>query len=426
MAGERGKERNQTYSYEVRREGGEDVLYVNYLGAPYVPSLAESPDVMARTMDALSENPGVARVIFVQQKNYNHDLEETSMLLEIAQLYTYFAKQEKILSREKIGTLEQFFSQRYNELFNFLLLLKQDPLSAYAELRKVSINAKVFLDKLGLGFRSDQENYIGFLERIYTLLENTVLIQKAMPYLGDYQKGSREIYEKILRPDVIPNFTFTRLISDLPEDAEIADQYEIFGENFDKSLVTILRKKDEPKLIYHLTPPENTLGEDQAWLLNTARKVLMEHQPKAEEFTDTERTRQVFFNISRDLLQDLSQSKGMKINYSDLNKLSTILVRHTIGFGLIEVLLQDKRLQDISLNAPISLIPLFVRHQDYDECITNIIPSQEDIDSWSAKFRLISGRPLDEANPILDTQLEIGKIRARIAIIQKPLSPDGL
>jgi len=152
----------------------------------------------------------------------------------------------------------------------------------------------------------------------------------------------------------------------------------------------------------------------------------MEHQPKAEEFTDTERTRQVFFNISRDLLQDLSQSKGMKVNYQDLNKLSIILVRHTIGFGLIEVLLQDKKLQDISLNAPISMIPIFVRHQDFDECLTNIIPSQEDIDSWAAKFRLISGRPLDEANPILDTQLEIGKIRARIAIIQRPLSPDGL
>ena len=39
---------------------------------------------------------------------------------------------------------------------------------------------------------------------------------------------------------------------------------------------------------------------------------------------------------------------------------------------------------------------------------------------------MISGRPLDEANPILDTQLEIGKLRARIAIIQEPLSVDGL
>jgi len=103
-----------------------------------------------------------------------------------------------------------------------------------------------------------------------------------------------------------------------------------------------------------------------------------------------------------------------------------ILVRHTVGFGLIEVLLQDKKLQDIVLNAPISMTNIFLRHQDYEECSTNILPSQEDVDSWAAKFRMISGRPLDEANPILDTQLEIGNVRARIAIIQRPLSPDGL
>jgi len=420
------QQETRVYSYEVKREGGEDVLYIDYLGAPYIPSIAESGDVMARTIDSLMENPNVSRVIFVQQKNYNYDLEETSMLLEIAQLYTYLVRQEKVLSREKIGGIEQFFPQRYNEVFSFLLLLKQDPLAAYSEMKKIIINSRLFLEKLGPGYKADQAGYINFLERILSLLENTLLLQRAIPYLSDYQRGDREIYSRIFRPDVIPNFTFTRLVSDLPEDAEIVDQYEISNESYDVSLVTILRKKEEPKLIYHLIPPENSLSEDHSGLLNTARKVLIEHQPKAEEFTDTERTRQVFFNISKDLLQDLSQSKGVRVSYSDLNKLATILVRHTIGFGLIEVLLQDKKLQDISLNAPISMIPIFVRHQDYDECLTNIIPSQEDIDSWAAKFRLISGRPLDEANPILDTQLEIGKIRARIAIIQRPLSPDGL
>ena len=212
----------------------------------------------------------------------------------------------------------------------------------------------------------------------------------------------------------------------MPENAEIIDQYKINQGDYDVSFVTILRAKNESKLIYHLNPSENSLSEEHNMLLNLARGVLIEHQPKAEEFTDIDRIRQVFFNISKDLLQDLANAKGVKLNYSDLNKLSIILVRHTIGFGLIEVLLQDKKLQDIVLNAPISLTNVFVRHQDYDECLTNVLPSQEDVDSWAAKFRMISGRPLDEANPILDTQLSIGNIRARIAIIQRPLSPDGL
>ena len=415
------------YSYETKREGGEDVLYINYLGAPYVPSVADSADVMERTVDALIENPSVARVVFVQQKNYSYDFKETSLLLEIAQLYVFLVKQEQVLSQSRLITnCEHFFAERYNAVFNFLFLLKQDPVSAYHSLKKSIIEANVFLRKVDEHCKPDQKNYIEFLERILELFEKTGIVKRFLPFIDDYSRGDREIYHKIFMPDVIPNFTFTRLVMEMPEDAEIVDQYKIAQGSYDESMVTVLKQKDKPKFVYHLNPPENSLEEEHSQLLNLARGVLIEHQPKAEEFTDTERTRQVFFNISKDLLQDLAQSKAIKLSYADVNKLATILVRHTIGFGLIEVLLQDKNLQDIVLNAPIARTNIFLRHQEYDECSTNILPSQEDVDSWAAKFRMVSGRPLDEANPILDTQLGIGAVRSRVAIIQEPLSPDGL
>ena len=421
-----GKE-EELYSYEVKREGGEDVLYINYMGAPYVPSLAEHPEVMERTIDSLIENPQVSRVVFVQQKNYNYDFKETGYLLEIAQFYVYLVKQEKILSQEKLITSNpDFFPRRYNEMFSFLYLLKKDPLSAYFQLRKIILEGKIILDKLDGVLKLDQKNYLALVEKILENFSKTNFIQTFQQYSTQYKRGDREIYHKLFRPDVIANFTFTRLVSDLPRDAEIISQYKISNGEDDESNVTILRKKNESKLIYHLVPPENTLTEDQSIILNLARGVLIEHQPKAEEFTDTERVRQVFMNISKDLIRDLSQSRDIKLDYSSLNKLSSILVRHTIGFGIVEVLLQDKNLQDISLNAPIPQTPIFVRHQEYDQCTTNILPSQEDADSWAAKFRMISGRPLDEANPILDTQLEIGTLRARISIVQQPLSCDGL
>jgi type IV secretory pathway ATPase VirB11/archaellum biosynthesis ATPase len=415
------------YSYEVQREGGEDIIYFNYKGAPFFPSLADSPKVMDSTVDALIENSNVSRIVFVQEKNYNYDFKETNFLLEIASLYVYFMKQERILSHEKLATVnEQYFSKRYNELFSFLFLLKQDPVAAYYDLKRILIESRISLEKVTGDSKVDYANYIRFLERIFDLLEKTKIIQAALPHLEGYRKGDRTIYNYLFKADIIPNFTFTRLVSDLPSDAEMIDQYEISITDFDKSTVTILKKKEESKLFYYLTPPESSLTENENILLNLARGVLIEHQPKAEEFTDTDRTRQVFFNISKDLLRDLSTSKGINLNFNNLNKLATILVRHTIGFGLVEVMLQDKRLQDISLNAPISRTPIYARHQDYDECVTNVLPSKEDADSWAAKFRMMSGRPLDEANPILDTQLEIGKMRARIAIIQNPLSPDGL
>lgn len=421
------KEGSLLYSRQVEREGGEDILYVNYLGAPFVPNLAESADVMAKTVDSLIENPNVSRIVFVQQKNYNYDKQETNYLIELAQFYVYLIKQEKILSRQTLFAInEEDFARRYNDLFSYLFLLKQDPVAAYHDLKKLIVEEKIFVDKLPEKKKVDEVGYLRLLMKTFEMMESTKLIKDLFQYLGEYKRGSREIYDRIFKPDTIPNFTFTRLVLDLPDDSEIVDQYKIAQESFDESLVTILKKKNESKFIYHLTPPENMLEEDYTLLLNLARTVLMEHQPKAEEFTDTERTRQVFFNISKDLLQDLAQTKNIELDYSGLNKLATILVRHTIGFGVVEVLLQDKKLQDIFLNAPIPQTNIFLRHGDYGECTTNILPSQEDIDSWAAKFRMISGRPLDEANPILDTQLEIGTLRARIAIIQKPLSMDGL
>ena len=414
-------------SYEVRREGGEDVLYLDYSKIPYSPSLSESPETMENTIDRLIENPNVSRIVFAQSKNYNYDFRETSYLLEIASLYVYLLKQEKILSFGKlVKENEGAFSSRYNSLFSFLYLLKKDPFLAYFELKRIFLEARISLDKSSGNSRIDFLNYVHLLEKIFGLLEKTTLIQKLISHSTNYRKGNREIYHYAFKPDIIPNFTFTRLVSDLPSDAEIMDQYNIFINDYDVSNVTILKMKNESKLFYYLNPPENSLKEEHNLLLKLARNVLIEHQPKAEEFTDTERTRQVFFNISKDLIRDLGDAKKIKLSYEDLNKLATILVRHTIGFGLIEVLLQDKNIQDISLNAPISQVPVYIRHQDHDECSTNILPSFEDANSWAAKFRMISGRPLDESSPILDTQLEIGKMRARIAIIQNPLSPDGL
>ncbi|MEK6894778.1 MAG: type II/IV secretion system ATPase subunit, partial [Nanoarchaeota archaeon] len=144
------------------------------------------------------------------------------------------------------------------------------------------------------------------------------------------------------------------------------------------------------------------------------------------EFVDSEKVRSLFFNVARDLLSELSQNKKIPLNYRELNALAKILVRQTIGFGLIEVLLFDDNLQDVFINSPVGQNYIFVRHAKHGDCVTNILPSYEDADSWASKLRLQSGRPLDEANPILDTDIFFGNVRARVAAIQRPLSPTGV
>lgn len=417
------KENAGLYATELERIQGENLLYVNYLKASFVPSIADDASVMARTIDVLSENQNVSRIVFVQQRNYNYPSEQVFMLSEIAEIYNFLLKQEAVLSVEKLSLFGNV-SEMHADMSYLLMVLRQDPLYFYLELGRRINRFKKQIESGEVVNRSGLMNYIRFLERVQELIEKSKLI-KNLKLLSDYPGVGRSLYKQIFRPDVLPNFTFTRLVAQFPENVELIDQYEIKGD-METTNVTILKGNNDSKYIYHIMPPEYVLSEEHHMLLNLARTVLTEHRPKAEEFTDPDKTRQVFFNVARDLLSELARNKRINLTHRELVKLSHILVRYTIGFGLIEVLLMDENLQDIVLNAPIAQNPIFIRHQKYDECITNVIPSYEDADSWAAKLRLQSGRPLDEANPVLDTDLVFGNVRARVAAIKEPLSPSGL
>ncbi|MBS3084164.1 type II/IV secretion system ATPase subunit [Candidatus Pacearchaeota archaeon] len=407
------------YSTEIQRKEGETILYINYLGASSVPSIADSAETMARAVDALTDNPEVSRIVFVQQRNYNYPFEQVSILLEISQLYTFLLKQERILAPDKLNLFINLeFAPR--ELSYLLSLLRQDPVACYLEvIKRIGVYNRNLKDSRHF------DAYLGVLDRFRELLLKTRLISSLIDVVDTYAIGDRKVYYSIFRPDILPNFTLTRLVAQMPQDAEIMDQYELKS-GFESVSVMILKVQGDAKYLYHIMPPEYALSEEHHLLLNLGKGVLLEYQPKSEEFVDSEKVRSLFFNVARDLLSELSVNKNIPLNYRELNSLARILVRQTIGFGLVEVLLFDDKLQDIFLNSPIGQNYVFVRHAKYGDCVTNILPSYEDADSWASKLRLQSGRPLDEANPILDTDIFFGNIRARVAAIQRPLSPTGI
>ncbi|MEM4181923.1 MAG: type II/IV secretion system ATPase subunit [Candidatus Pacearchaeota archaeon] len=402
------------FSTEIIRKEGENILYINFIGLEFTPSLVNSPEIMARVIDILSQNPNVSRMVFVSYKNYNFNFEQVNMLLELADFYNFLMQKEKILSSKKLSLVKD--PQRaFNFLSDFLInRLKQDPVLAF-KLLEEEMN---FVEKF-------DENYFNLLDGIHEKFSKLKLITVLGNYIYDSSFKGREIYSKIFYPEITPNFIFSRVLSKIPSESEIVDEYSI-GTNFDRSIVTIIKDKESARYVYHLSCPEYSLKESYQILLLSAKKVLSEHKPTTEEFNDFERTRQVFFNVAKDLLRDLSSSQGIPINSSDMDLLASILVRNTIGFGILEIILQDENVQDILINSPTSASPVFIKHNNFDECSSNIFVSYEDVESWAAKFRMLSGRALDEAHPILDCSLNLEKASARVAIVQQPLSSSGI
>lgn len=418
--------KTETCGYELVKEGQEDIMRINCLRCSYVPSIADNALCMMRTIDKLVESPSVGRIIFAQKRNYEYSYEQTQMLVEIANLYNHLVKQKRALSLSAMGTglgCTRCFPSRHAEIQYIVFnLLRSDPLGAYVELKRLIREAKIRLKKWeDVKCVECEQVYIDLLNYLFDLLGKTRLISIAKLYLSGYVLGERDLYRDLFRPAVRPNFMFTRLMAQQPIDGEELDTYSVKDAD-----VTIFSTPGDIKYLYHVTPPEFKISEDEYELLDLARNVLVEHRPRAEEFLDPERMRNTFFNIGRDLLQELVEQRDYDISFDKIKELAKILVRYTIGFGLVEILLEDKKVQDIVINGPIGQTPIFIVHQDFDECVTNIIPSNEDGESWASKFRMLSGRPLDEANPVLDTELLVPGARARVAIMTKPLNPLGL
>ncbi len=407
--------------YEIVREGKEDVMRIDYEKINYAPSLEDNSSCMADAISKLLEAPHVSRIVFTQRRNYQYDYSQVQLLVEVATVYNHLTKQRRFLIATGIDN--KYFTSKAVELQSLLNMLRGDPIGTFVTLKRILREQKIILRKL---INEEDirgcENYIKILTDFYNLLDKTKLITIVKPRLDGHKVGDRSLYSQIFRAIVTPDFMFARLMARVPLDGESVDSYMI-----DKyTNVSIFKVPSDIKYLYHLNPPEFKISEDKYELLDMARSVLIKHKPRAEDFIDPDKMRMTFFNIGKDLLQELSEKHGVKMTFSELKDLTNILVRYTVGFGLIEVLLKDERVQDITVNGPIGQTPIFIVHQDFDECVTNIIPSQEDAQSWATKFRMLSGRPLDEANPILDTELVLPEARSRVAIVSTPLSPWGL
>jgi type IV secretory pathway ATPase VirB11/archaellum biosynthesis ATPase/intein/homing endonuclease len=389
------------------------------------PSIEDSEAAMAIVIDKLREAKNATRVVLSETRENEYDTEQTLLLQEIAQAYDRILNIEKILSLENLASPTCKFGhaqQRLKELqFLILEVLRKDPLGAY-----IKVNTMIKAQKrLAIHESEHQDCHLQYLtqtlEPIKAILENTQLVQKAKPLFKKFRAGDRAIYREIFSPVTRPKFMLTRYMLMPPKLGRRIAKYYVGS-----SLVEIFQVPGSVRYLYHITPVEFELSEEMYKLLDAARKYLFEHRPAEAEVADPEKARLVFTNIGRDIITDLARRMNLVLSAKELEQLVTILTRYTAGFGVLELLLADERVQDIFVNAPIGQNPIYIFHQDFEECETNLIPTKEDAESWATRFRLYSGRPLDEAHPVLDTELLVPGGRARVAAITRTLSPEGL
>ncbi len=400
-------------------------LRINCRNLLFGPSIEDFPQCMALAIESILEVKKVSSLILAREREYEYDFSQVQILREIAKIIEDVMN-ERDISYDKMATPEctRCYPDWESEL-NYIVfdLMKKDPIGAYIEIIREIRRVNIKIKKTSSEVYQDCLKYYKekILEVLKKKLEETKLIKLANPPTMGYHIGDRTLYRKIFKPTIRPTFMYSRYRITPPEKAESVDRYMVGDIR-----VEIYRSNKTAEYFYFIIPPEFELNEEEYSVLETARNRMATHRPTAEEFVRSEKVREIFFNISRDTIRDVANRMGIYFTAKKIEQLANILTRYTAGYGILEVILADEKVQDLYVNSPVGNQPILIFHQDWEECTTNLIPTRDDAEAWATRLRIQSGRPLDEANPVLDFDIAIPGGKARFAVITRSLSPEGL
>ena len=199
---------------------------------------------------------------------------------------------------------------------------------------------------------------------------------------------------------------------------DIVETYELSVDDV-LATINIMHDSGEFVPVYQLVFPEIEIATS-AVLDSIREELINELKIEPEEIMSAKEC--------KELKEEFAQ-KAMKILRKELPSLSEkdqktlvgILIHNSLGLGKMEILLQDKNLEEIVVND--SKTPMWVYHIRLGWLKTNItIPTETDIYNYAAAIGRRVGTQITNLNPLMDAYLTSGD-RANATLF--PISSSG-
>lgn len=163
----------------------------------------------------------------------------------------------------------------------------------------------------------------------------------------------------------------------------------------------VLERKSDKELLYESIEPELSETERQilesiegskTLLLSSVKRLPRSHERKA---------------FIEESISSYLDAREVKIEKDSLRRINYYVLRNFLGYGIIDSLLQDENLEDIScdgLNAPV-----FVYHKKYQNIRTYIsFGTTEQLNSFIVYLSQKTGKQISVSDPILDASTPEG------------------
>ena len=170
--------------------------------------------------------------------------------------------------------------------------------------------------------------------------------------------------------------------------------------------VRVLYNEAKSEYIYEGIEPQLTYREKEIlkFLKDTLKMTLSYDW---EEMTDKDRK-----EFLEENLKALIRSRALKMNPQTEDKIQYYILRDFVGYGAIDLLIQDERVEDTSCDGV--GIPIFIFHRKFESIKTSIVFDDEDeLNSFVVLLGQRCGKQVSVSQPILDgTSFEGHRIQA--------------
>ncbi|MFH1240227.1 MAG: type II/IV secretion system ATPase subunit [Candidatus Diapherotrites archaeon] len=409
--------------YTVKEEGEKRHLIFDCKNCPYSASISDDEACRYHVISILQDvEANLVVLAEVYERIYNED--QTKMLIEISNLVQKF-EVESVWSYKHLGTAgtecEKKFPDRHNIIVRIAHdLLAYDPIATYISCLKELKREQRQIEESSDSYKQCTRPYIQTLTYIKQKLEEAEMVKKSMNFINKLQDVSdtKQLYHSLFEVDLKPSFIGSRLMFGDSEQLSLLDEYAVKESN-----VQVFSHPDKTEKLYFINPPEYTLAPDKYFVLSKTREIVAGYQPGRTALSTVAKSRKYFERIYQSTIKDVAKENQIDITKDEISELAKIVARYTVGYGVLELLLSDRNITDIYLDSPIGQKPIYIVHADYGQCQTNIIYTLNEAESLISKIRAMSGRPFDEAHPVLDFDLQ--EFETRVALIGKPLAPEG-
>jgi archaeal flagellar protein FlaI len=411
--------------YIVDNEGGKKKLIFDCRHCVYNTSISDDPRCRYHVLKIL-ETVDADEVILAEVYERVYSQTQTSYLKEMTDLLLDFENKAVWVSSHLGITdidCDECYPQRHNNIIRFARdLLTYDPIASYVSLvREIENTRSRISDQEGKDCEKCIKANLKHLQSLKEQYDKTEFIKALKPIITkikDYNDLT-DVYKTLFEAQIKPAFIGSQLLRSDAEKFELIDEYQVLTTN-----VQIFKHPEKIEFIYNINPPEYTLSPDHYFVLSKTKETVANYQPGKVTLISGTGTRKYFQRIYQSTIADVGRKYGIALEPDDITALSEIVTRYTIGYGILEMVLSDKQLTDVYIDSPIGGKPVYVVHSKYGQCQTNILFTDKEAESLVGKMRAMSGRPFDDAHPILD--FDLPDLNTRVAAIGRPLATDGI